>query len=180
MVFAWVSAGFRRFRAGFSICGRFSKVFPGFLRFPADLFGRLAGFSFFSGNSETSSQQKLETEKSYHGHCAVLRQILYICRDRFWSHKRWKFRYRFEGGPHGNTNFCRKPGPQQYLIKQGCISPQLAWKHMQLPIATFCIPKNKLEKPFQKRLRWNDLHSIQVLSIPLLLNFHHFYFHLPV
>ena len=47
MGFCRVSAGFRRFHAGFSICGRFSKVFAGFLRFPADLFGRLAGFSFF-------------------------------------------------------------------------------------------------------------------------------------
>ena len=34
---------------------------------------------------------------------------------------------------------------------------------MQLPIATFCVPKNKLEKPFQKRLRWNDLHSSRYL-----------------
>ena len=47
MGFCRVSAGFRRFHAGFSICGRFSKVFAGFLRFPADSFGRLAGFSFF-------------------------------------------------------------------------------------------------------------------------------------
>ena len=46
MGFCRVSAGFRRFHAGFSIRGRFSKVFAGFLRFPADLFGRLARFFF--------------------------------------------------------------------------------------------------------------------------------------
>ena len=103
--FCRVSAGFRGFHADFSICGRFSKVFAGFLRFPADLFERLAGFFFFSGNSETSSQQKLETEKSYHGHCAVLRQTWNICRDRFWSHKRWKISLPFWGGLHGNMNF---------------------------------------------------------------------------
>ena len=102
MVFAWVSAGFPQgfadFAQVFQFAEGFPKVFAGFLRFPADLFGRLAGFFFPEILKPlTSSQQKLETEKSYHGHCAVLRQILYICRDRFWSHKRWKFRYRFEG-----------------------------------------------------------------------------------
>ena len=40
-------------------------------------------------------------------------------------------------------------GPLQYLMKQRCISPQLPWKQTQLPIATFCVPKNRPEKPFQ-------------------------------
>ena len=89
MVFAWVSAGFPQGFAGFVQVFQFAEGFPRFLRVS---FGFLqiclGGWPvFFSGNSETSSQQKLETEKSYHGHCAVLRQILYICRDRFWSHK---------------------------------------------------------------------------------------------
>ena len=47
MGFCMVSAELCRFRAGFSICGRFSKGSAGFLGFPADLFGRFAGFSFF-------------------------------------------------------------------------------------------------------------------------------------
>ena len=44
--------------------------------------------------------------------------------------------------------------------KQHVISPQLAWKqraatHCNLPV----FQKNGPEKPFQQRLRWNDLHS---------------------
>ena len=65
MGFCRVSAGFRRFRAGFSICGRFSKVFAGFLRFPADLFGRLAGFLFFPEILKPQASKAQCCAKSY-------------------------------------------------------------------------------------------------------------------
>ena len=47
-------------------------------------------------------------------------------------------------------------GPLQHLMKQCCISPQLAWKQMQLPIITFCVPKNKLWKtnPIELSMKW--------------------------
>ena len=91
MVFAWVSAWFPLSFAGFvqfSICGRFSEVSAGFL-----------GCNFVWKVCRSSSQQKLE--KSYHDRCAALRQILYLCRDHFWSQKKMEFCYRFEGDLHG-------------------------------------------------------------------------------
>ena len=77
MGFCMVSAEFRRCRAVFNL----RKVFQGFCRFPwlEDL-----------PVCRTSSQQKLE--KSYHGRCAALRQIICLCRDHFWSQKKVEFR----------------------------------------------------------------------------------------
>ena len=68
-----------------------AEGFPRFLQVSlgAALFGRFA----------EPQEQKLE--KSYHGRCAALRQILYLCRDHFWSQKKVEFCYRFEGGLHG-------------------------------------------------------------------------------
>ena len=86
MVFAWVSAWFPLSFAGFvqfSIRGRFSEVSAGFL-----------GCNFVWKVCRTSSQQKLDR-------CAALRQILYLCRDHFWSQKKMEFRYRFGGDLHG-------------------------------------------------------------------------------
>ena len=82
-----VSAEFRRFRAVFKL----RKVFQGFCRFP---WVQLCLESF-------AEPQEQKLEKGYHGRCAALRQILYLCRDHFWSQKKVEFCYRFEGGLHG-------------------------------------------------------------------------------
>ena len=101
--FSWVFKSFRRVSAilcgfwwflhgflhGFRWVSQVSCSFQfaeGFLRFlqvslDVSLFG-------------SSSQQKLE--KSYHDRCTALQQILYLCRDCFWSQKKVEFRYRFE------------------------------------------------------------------------------------
>ena len=148
--FPWVSAGFPK---GFRRFPSFSASFLGFRRvsrFPE-------GFLTFCEDFARSFQSFCVFPRFLHGFLQVsagFRRFhagFSIC---------GRFCKVFCGFPSvscrfvcGHTNFCRKPRPQLYFIKPGCISPQLAWKHMQLPIATFCVPKNKLEKTFQKRLR---------------------------
>ena len=79
LVFKLVSGWFPQSFAGFSTL---RKVFQGFNKFPwVSCRFVWEVCRFFFGNSETSSQQKLE--KSYNGHYAGLRQILYLCREHF-------------------------------------------------------------------------------------------------
>ena len=81
MVFAWVCAGFRNFREGFSICGRFSL--QGFCSL-----GGLPGFLFFRNfwnHKPAKAGEKLS--RSLRSVVPNLQSL-----GHFWSQKTWKIR----------------------------------------------------------------------------------------